>query len=504
MAGQRAFIHPVSALSFALLVGDLAGIEDQVQTHGDAEMLDSLVDNLPVNLIENEGDDPIDLHHDNVNHDDDEQLDQLDEDEESVELVPALHRFQDPSLIQDTPVPTMDPQPCMRDEYKSETFPGTHAGMAFQPGSAGQSAFNNYQLQLDNPNEYAPFVSRMDWEIARWAKLHGPSSTAVTELLQIDGVGRPCFKRFDIQLGGETVSMYSRDILYCIQALYGDPDFTSQLIFRPERQYKRSGDHWHRVFHDMHTGDWWWEVQSVLEAQRPGATLVPLVISSDRTQVTLFGNKSAYPVYLTIGNLPKAIRRKSSQRGQILLAYLPTSKLSSVTNHAARRRMVINLFHSCLRRLLAPIEEVGINGMVMADGEGVRRRVHPVLAVYVGDYPEQLLVTCVKSGECPKCDIASTSARNIDDVYVALSKVDGDAHEYNNACKNAGIKPVFHPFWESLPYVDIFQAITPDILHQLHQGVFKHLVGWLIQAYVTWDFQVASMQLVLYELFVDC
>jgi hypothetical protein len=47
-------------------------------------------------------------------------------------------------------------------------------------------------------------------------------------------------------------------------------------------------------------------------------------------------------------------------------------------------------------------------------------------------------------------------------------------------CKSAGIKPVVHPFWESLPYTHIYQALTPDVLHQLHQGVVKHLVGWLV------------------------
>ena len=47
--------------------------------------------------------------------------------------------------------------------------------------------------------------------------------------------------------------------------------------------------------------------QVELKKDHPGATIIPLVISTDKTQLTLFRNKSAYPVYLTIGNIPKEI-----------------------------------------------------------------------------------------------------------------------------------------------------------------------------------------------------
>lgn len=39
-----------------------------------------------------------------------------------------------------------------------------------------------------NDNVWAPFGSKVDWEMARWAKMRGPGSTALTELLSIEGV----------------------------------------------------------------------------------------------------------------------------------------------------------------------------------------------------------------------------------------------------------------------------------------------------------------------------
>ena len=54
--------------------------------------------------------------------------------------------------------------------------------------------------------------------------------------------------------------MYSRDILECINALYSDADFAEHLLLKPERHYKHN-DRNQRVYHDMHTGEWWWQVQ---------------------------------------------------------------------------------------------------------------------------------------------------------------------------------------------------------------------------------------------------
>jgi hypothetical protein len=110
------------------------------------------------------------------------------------------------------------------------------------------------------------------------------------------------------------------------------------------------------------------------------------------------------------------------------------------------------------------------------------------LAIFIGDYPEQALVTCTFNGRCPKCLVTpgqlgksqcfpSRSQRSVIDTYLLA---DGDIPTFHLACREASLKPVYHPFWETLPLADIFLSITPDILHQMLQGMMKHLITWLV------------------------
>ncbi|KAG2081953.1 hypothetical protein BD769DRAFT_1633506 [Suillus cothurnatus] len=360
----------------------------------------------------------------------------------------------------------------------------------------------------NDENLYYPFASKIEWEVARWAKLRGSSSTAFSDLLSIDGVserlglsfknanelnklidhelptGRPKFKREQVIVAGEAFDVYYRNIIKCVKLLYGDPDFARYLTFAPERHYA-DDDQTVRLFHDMHTGKWWWETQKKLDEHCPGGTIVPIIISSDKTQVTMFCNKTAYPVYLTIGNIPKEIRRKPSSGSHILLAYLPTTRLEHITNKASRHRAIANLYHACLCRVLAPLKSAGSEGIFMCSSDGAHRRCHPLFASFVGDYPEQLLATGVKF-ECPKCDVEAKDTgsnmtpfhmRKLSEVLDALAAFDHGNLAFVHACATAGIKPIIHPFWEDLPFANIFRAITPDVLHQLYQGLLSEACG---------------------------
>ena len=231
-----------------------------------------------------------------------------------------------------------------------------------------------------------------------------------------------------------------------------------------------------------------------LENDYGGVTIIPLLISSDKTRVVMFGTKSAYPVYLTIGNIPKELRRKPSRRTHILLGYLPTTPLHHVSSTASRRRMVANLFHYCMSRILAPLKLLAETGPIeMSTGDGIVHRAFPIFACFVGDYPEQVLASGCKTGDCPKCPTRQPGLgefrekddeyRDLAEILEALATFKADPAGYSAVCSKAGIKPIVHPFWQDLPYSDIYLGITPDVLHQLYQGVMKHLMSWVTAAF---------------------
>jgi len=63
-----------------------------------------------------------------------------------------------------------------------------------------------------------------------------------------------------MKLGNESLQFHFRDILPCIRAIYGDPEFAQDLVFSPERHYV-DDERTRRVYSEMYTGDWWWSTQ---------------------------------------------------------------------------------------------------------------------------------------------------------------------------------------------------------------------------------------------------
>ena len=183
------------------------------------------------------------------------------------------------------------------------------------------------QLSYKNAEEWRQQISRIPWGIQ--------DDKFYVETFKIkslvDGAKEP-----------EYMLMY-RDIVAAIRFLLGHKPFREHMVYAPVQVFTPNND---RVYSDMYTGDWWWNMQEQLP---DGATVVPLLLATDKTVLTQHhGDLSLWPVYLTIGNLDRTVRRSQKRPGIILLGLLSVAKLGDEFGRHVRSE----LYHECMGLIL--------------------------------------------------------------------------------------------------------------------------------------------------------
>ena len=110
---------------------------------------------------------------------------------------------------------------------------------------------------------------------------------------------------------------YYRDLLECIQFLLAHLPLLAYLDIEAVHLAVSGG---HPIYLVKNTGDWWWDAQDQVLA---GATIVPVIGAAEKTPWTnCSGDQHGWPLYQTIGNVPKDIRWTPTMGTRILVGLI--------------------------------------------------------------------------------------------------------------------------------------------------------------------------------------
>jgi hypothetical protein len=291
------------------------------------------------------------------------------------------------------------------------------------------------------------------------------------------GFGPRSWTSFEIESG----TLWTRNILHCIQLLLGHLPFADHTVYGPSRLFDSNGG---RIYNEIHTGNWWWEMQDMLPE---GGTLVPLIFASDKTHLTNFsGDKSAWPLYMSLGNINKEIRRQSSKRAWVLLSLLPIAPKNPETGE------IHETWHKAVHKVLEPVKGLDLRGQGYSwdCSDGNVRHCYPIVAAWISDYMEYVVLGRLISGNCPVCEIPKNEMGH----ESGNSRNKGDGIEYPRRDKakyqrelevggarslaEYGLQSEANPLWE-FPACDPYKLWQPDILHLLHLGIVKVMMEWV-------------------------
>ncbi|KIN93763.1 hypothetical protein M404DRAFT_170289 [Pisolithus tinctorius Marx 270] len=281
----------------------------------------------------------------------------------------------------------------------------------------------------------------------------------------------------------DNYDVWYRDPQKVIHNILASSNLAAKMDYVPYREYDATNNE--RRWQDFMSGNWAWEEADRIIHEFPmtgGATLVPIILGSDKTTVSVAtGQTDYYPLYLSIGNVHNTVRR-AHHNTVVLIAFLAMPKTTREhANTPEFRKFKRQLFHSSLTRILNSLHPAMKVPEVVRFGDGYYRRVIYRLAAYIADYEEQVLLSCIVRNWCPKC---LAHRENLDADALRRHRDHSDTViavlELRDLWDKYGIVGDLIPFTNDFLRADIHRMLSPDILHQLIKGGFKdHLVDWV-------------------------
>ncbi|KIN94470.1 hypothetical protein M404DRAFT_168210 [Pisolithus tinctorius Marx 270] len=283
-----------------------------------------------------------------------------------------------------------------------------------------------------------------------------------------------------------------------------------------------------RIYGDLYTGDAMLAEHESIQCHKSTTgtlenVIAAIMVWSDSTHLANFGNAALWSIYVFIGNQSKYIHCKPTSFSTHHLAYIPKlpdriqevyqylfgKSASSATLTHCRHE----LFHSIWNHILdADFIHAYEHGFDICFPDGILRKVFLRFFTYAADYPEKVLIMCMKYlGKCPcphclvkKDQILMLSSKNdrmrcerythSDDPSI-WQKIDTIRRWIFKKGRSLvsqvvdailgihGLVPLCSTFSERLAQfgLDIYSLLVPDLLHKFELGVWKAMFTHLIR-----------------------
>jgi len=208
---------------------------------------------------------------------------------------------------------------------------------------------------------------------------------------------------------------------------------------------------------------------------------------SDQTHLSnLSGDKKAWPVHLTLGNLPATRRNRPGSFAVLLLALLPVPpKLTKSSADHFQSQINADTLRGVFKLLFEPLQNAALEGVNIDCADGKARRCFPILAAWIADHMENVALHGIKSNVCPKFEVLSGELGTDASSHRARDYARYEGCERESASDDSRTmfetlgsdleKNVFHRFHRvSAPGLHKL-----DLLHTVYLGLFQHLMDWI-------------------------
>ncbi|KAG1889013.1 uncharacterized protein F5891DRAFT_1131908 [Suillus fuscotomentosus] len=230
----------------------------------------------------------------------------------------------------------------------------------------------------------------------------------------------------------QLINLIWRDGLEVVQDLFANPIFANHMTYDPH----------------------------VVGQLPEGATIVPMIVASDKTPVTRHtGGLEMHPIFVTITNIQSDVRMRATCHAWRCVAYMPIPKFVDV--HPDYQTILSqHLFHKCMDIVFADTKVAAMVGKFMPDPAGHLRHCFTPLVAYTADLPEQQAIACVSKVASP--------------ITLATSQ----SFEFQEEAKAHSLSGIHQPFWQNWRHSDPSRFLVGEILHTCHKFFFDHPFKW--------------------------